>query len=90
MLASPLFSKSEIARATVAALRAISLSKEHEALAYLALAEVQLRNGQRDLAQSTLKKALLIADPDDEDLIQERLAAAESGQPPTKANESEL
>ncbi len=89
MLASPLFSKSEIARATVAALRAISLSKEHEALAYLALAEVQLRNGQRDLAQSTLKKALLIADPDDEDLIQERLAAAESGQPPTEANESE-
>lgn len=79
MLASPLFAKSELSHATVAALRAISLSKEHEALAYLALAEVQMCGGQFNLAEKTLLTALAIADPNDEDLIQERLAAARIG-----------
>ena len=86
MLASPLFPKPDLARATIAALRAISLSKKQEALAYVALAEVQMRGGQRDLAILSLDKSLLLADLDEIDLIQNRLAEVRtppSVQPPT-------
>lgn len=86
MLASPLFQKPDLARATIAALRGISLSKKQEALAYVALAEVQMRAGQRDLAINTFEKSLILAVSSEIDLIQDRLAEVRtppSVQPPT-------
>ncbi len=91
MLASPLFPKPDLARATIAALRGISLSKKQEALAYVALAEVQMRSGQKDLAILSLDKSLLSADRDEIDLIQDRLAEIRtppSSTPPTSKPEN--
>ncbi len=86
MLASPLFPKPDLSRATVAALRGIAMSKQHEALAYYALAEVQTRSGQRDLAIRSLERALTLADPEEVDLIQERLADIQAPAIPAPTN----
>lgn len=73
MLASPLFAKAETSRATIAALKAIGLSKQKEAIPYCALAEVQARAGQSDLALRSLERALALAMPEEADAIYERM-----------------
>ncbi len=73
MLASPLFLKPDISRATLAALKAIALSKQKEALAYVALSHVQARGGQGDLAMRSLDRALALALPDQREAIQEEI-----------------
>ncbi len=74
MLVSQLFPRPDLGRATMAALRAIALSKKHQARAYCAMADVQFRGGQKDLAIQSLERALLLADSDEISIISERLA----------------
>lgn len=86
MLASPLFVKPDMSRATLAALKAIALSKQKQALAYVALAHVQARGGQSDLALRSLDRALTLALPDERELVQEeidtlKLAPVEATEP---------
>ncbi len=73
MLASPLFVKADMSRATLCALKAITLSKQKQAGAYVALAHVQARGGQADLAMRSLERALVLALPDERDAIQEEI-----------------
>ncbi len=74
MLASPLFPTPDFSRATIAALKGIAMSKQREARAYCALAEVQLNSRQQDLAIRSFERALTLADIDEIDLIQDRLS----------------
>ncbi|MSR28703.1 MAG: redoxin domain-containing protein [Phycisphaerales bacterium] len=73
-LVSPLFPKPDFTLAMMAALGATSLSKEKEARAFIALADVQARSGQLDNALRTLSRAASMALPEDQDSIDERLA----------------
>lgn len=75
MLVSELFTKPDISLATIAALGATTLSKEKEAQAFIALADVQARAGQHDLAIRSLQRAATLAMPEDRDEIDARLAA---------------
>jgi thiol-disulfide isomerase/thioredoxin len=78
VLVSNLFEKPDLQRATMAALKAISLSKQREGLAYAALADVQLRGGQVTAARATLDRALSIIDPWDEEAVRARIDAMEA------------
>ena len=81
-LVSKLFEKPDLQRATMAALKAISLSKQREGLAYAALADVQLRSGQVTAARATLDRALAIIDPWDEEALRARIDALNGSLPP--------
>jgi len=85
MLVSKLFEKPDFQRATMAALKAISLSKQREGLAFASLADVQLRSGQVTAARATLDRALTIIDPWDEEAVRSRidLLSAPEPTPPT-------
>ncbi|MSR69987.1 MAG: hypothetical protein EXS17_06560 [Phycisphaerales bacterium] len=83
MLSSPLFVKHDVSRATLGALKAIALSKQKQALAYVALARVQARCGQSDLALRSLERALTLALPDERDLVQEEIEMLKSRPAPT-------
>lgn len=74
MLASNLYPKPDLSRAMMAGLRGLTLSKEREAFAFQALAEVQARSGQPDLAINSLNRALAIATPDERVEIEDRIA----------------
>lgn len=80
-LVSKLFEKPDLQRATMAALKAISLSKQREGLAYAALADVQLRSGQVTAARVTLDRALSIIDPWDEEAVRARIDALQAPAP---------
>lgn len=82
-LVSRLFEKPDLQRATMAALKAIALSKQREGLAYAALADVQMRGGQITAARATLDRALAIIDPWDEEALRTRIDAL---QPPAPAD----
>ncbi len=73
-LASELFAKPDFSLALMAALGGTRLCGEKEALAFIALAEVQARSGQRDHALKTLERAAALATPEERDFIDERLA----------------
>ncbi|MFM7480844.1 MAG: redoxin domain-containing protein [Planctomycetota bacterium] len=80
-LVSKLFEKPDLQRATMAALKAISLSKQREGLAYAALADVQMRGGQITAARATLDRALAIIDPWDEEALRTRIDALQPSAP---------
>lgn len=86
MLVSKLFEKPDFQRATMASLKAISLSKQREGLAYASLADVQLRSGQVTAARATLDRALTIIDPWDEEAVRSRIDALQTPLPTTKPN----
>jgi len=88
VLVSNLFEKPDLQRATMAALKAISLSKQREGLAYAALADVQLRGGQVTAARATLDRALSIIDPWDEESVRARIDAMEAASTPDRADEA--
>ena len=75
MLASPLFPQPDFSLAMMAALGATTLAKDKEAQAFIALADVQARSGQKDLAVRSLQRAAAIAMPEDRDEIDSRIAA---------------
>ncbi len=73
-LVSPLFPKPDMAMAMMAALASTTLSGGKEAMAFIALSDVQARSGQPDNAIRSLQRAAALALPEEQDEIDARLA----------------
>ncbi|MSQ89978.1 MAG: redoxin domain-containing protein [Phycisphaerales bacterium] len=77
-LVAETFERPDLTRASAAALKAIELSKRTEAIAYCALADVQARAGELALATISLDRAMMLALPEETEMILDRTLQLES------------